>query len=82
MDLCKEIIISILKDEDLEISFPNLEYEISKAVELRCYKALKEIKSILADDTLEDETCFERIEKIVCLFEEMGSTCGGRHDFG
>ena len=55
---------------------------ICKIVEGVCYQTLQHIKSILEDDSLEDEACFEKIEAIVCLFEEIDSGCGTRHDFG
>lgn len=45
-------------------------------------RALRNIQKILADDTLDDPTCFHRIEAIVSLLEDMGFSCGGRHDFG
>ena len=48
----------------------------------RCYQALEEIRGILADDTIDDEGCFYRIEEIVRVFEKIGSNGGGRHDFG
>ena len=51
-------------------------------VELECYKALQKIKAVIEDDNLEDESCFRKVEEIVCIFEEMGSSGGGRHDFG
>ena len=35
-----------------------------------------------AYETLSDESCFARIEAIVSLLEELGISCGGRHDFG
>ena len=47
-----------------------------------CYRALGDIRRILADETLSDETCFRRIEAIVCALEDAGISCGGRHDFG
>ena len=43
---------------------------------------LLKIRDILADETLNDEACFQKIEAIVSLFEEMGISPGGRHDFG
>ena len=46
-----------------------------------CYIALKKIKAIIEDDSLDDNQCFEKIEQIVLLFEQMGSDGGGRHDF-
>ncbi|MBQ9979634.1 MAG: hypothetical protein IJP23_01050 [Oscillospiraceae bacterium] len=54
----------------------------SQFVESECYKALKKIKAILEDHTLTDRECFMQIEEIVRVFEEIGSGCGNRHDFG
>ena len=45
-------------------------------------RALRNIQEILGDDTLDDPECFHRIEAIVSLLEDMGLSCGGRHDFG
>ena len=45
-------------------------------------RALLKIRDILADDTLDDPACFQRIEAIVSLLEDLGTRCGGRHDFG
>ena len=51
-------------------------------MEIVYYQALNEIKNIIEDDELEDPDCFEKIEKIVRLFESLGSNGGNRHDFG
>lgn len=56
--------------------------DISKIVEDECYKALQKIKSIIHDDSLKDAECFMKIEEIVCTLEQIGSSGGGRHDFG
>ncbi len=45
-------------------------------------KALRKIRDVLDDDTLEDRTCFHRIEQIVPVFEELDPGAGSRHDFG
>jgi len=45
-------------------------------------RALRRIQTILADDTLSDPECFQKIEAIVSLLEDLGISCGGRHDFG
>ena len=45
-------------------------------------RALRQIQGILADDTLSDETCFAKIDAIVGVPEDLGISCGGRHDFG
>lgn len=47
-----------------------------------CYRALLQIREILADPSLSDPECFERIEKIVGVLEELGTDAGSRHDFG
>ena len=82
MELYKEILCKILAREEICITFPNLKLDAEKIVELECYKTLERIKAILADDALNDEECFMKIEEIVCAFEAMGSTGVGRHDFG
>lgn len=60
----------------------DLNIDAEKLAELRCYQDLEQIKEIIEDDTLEDAACFEKIERIVCAFEEMGIAGGSRHDFG
>ena len=45
-------------------------------------RALLRIRDILADDSLSDERCFQKIEAVVTLLEELGISCGERHDFG
>lgn len=44
-------------------------------------RVLLKIRDILGDETLSDQECFYKIEEIVSLFETLGITCGGRHDF-
>ena len=45
-------------------------------------RALLQIRNILADETLSDQSCFAKIEAIVTLLENLGISSGGRHDFG
>lgn len=73
MQLNQEMLIYLLKREgfDLQRDFDN-----------ECYRALAKIREVLRDDTLEDEECFMRIERIITIYEEMGSGGGTRHDFG
>ena len=82
MELYKEILAHALSQQRAEIVFSNLHMDAAQIVELECYKALQKIKAIIEDDSLEDDTCFKKIEEIVCAFEQMGSSGGGRHDFG
>ena len=82
MELYKEILAQILSQQNAQIIFPDLHLDAAKIVELECYKALQKIKAVIEDDNLDDESCFRKVEEIVCTFEEMGSSGGGRHDFG
>lgn len=82
MDLYKEILVNILEQENVEITFTNLTINSEKIIENQCYKALNEIKSIIEDDSLDDKECFMKIEKIVTTLENIGSNGGNRHDFG
>ena len=68
MELYKEILVELSKQQEI-------------AVDSVCYRALKKIKEILQDDTLKDEECFQQIEVILCVLEEIGSNGGCRHDF-
>ena len=81
MELLKEIMIQVLMSEDIQISFPGLQLDIAQIVESKCYQAIKRIKAIIEDDSLEDAECFMKIEEIVCALEELGSGGGSRHDF-
>ena len=83
MELYQEILCHVLANEKVQVSFPELvNTDVTKVVELECYKALGKIKAILEDDAFADSECFQQIEEIVCTFEELGSGGGNRHDFG
>lgn len=49
--------------------------------EMRCYEALRKIKAVLEDESLTDAACFQKIEEMINIFEEIGSDGGSRHDF-
>lgn len=82
MELYKEILVSVLQKRQVRVLFPRLKINASEIVGLECYKALRKIRAILADDRLEDAECFQKIEEIVQVFKQMHAGCGGRHDFG
>ena len=79
MELYKEILSDALSQYLSGCTLPQTEAQL---VESRCCNALKKIKAIIQDDSLDDRECFEKIEQIVCVFEEIGSSGGSRHDFG
>lgn len=82
MELYKELLVQLLKEEQVQVSFVNEPINLHELLESRCYQTLCKIKSVIEDDTLDDLTCFMKIEEIICVFEDMGSSGGFRHDFG
>jgi len=81
MDLLKGILRQILAEEDVHITFPELSADLEGILQSECCKTLTKIKAVLEDNSLDDAACFARIEEIVCIFENIGCHCGGRHDF-
>lgn len=81
MHLYNEILANTLQNDRLPFCRDNLIAMCDTLVELKCYNALKMIKMILEDNTVDDLQCFDKIEQIVRLFEELGSDAGNRHDF-
>ena len=55
--------------------------QVESIIHTRCYQALCSIRNILSDERLDDAACFERIERILEVFEQLGSDGGSRHDF-
>lgn len=82
MELYKEILVKILADEEIQVTFPNLKVNPTEIVESESYRALQRIKAVLDDDNLTDSECFMKIEEIIYIFESLGISCGVRHDFG
>lgn len=73
MQLNQEMLFQLLKRESLDLK---------KDFDSECYRALVKIREVIRDDTLNDEECFLKIEKIIDIYEEIGSGGGIRHDFG
>ena len=82
MVLYIEILSKVLAGQEMQVTFPNLTMSVEDMLQMKCYQALKRIKQIIQDETLTDGECFCQIEEIICLFEELGSNGGWRHDFG
>lgn len=82
MELYRDMLCRILETEEFEILLPKWKMSVEDMVEMKCYQALQEIKRILEDDERSDGECFESIEKIIAVFEALGSGINERHDFG
>ena len=54
--------------------------EIQTLLTERSVRALAEIHRVLDEDT-PDETCFEKIERVIKVYEAIGADGGARPDF-
>ena len=54
--------------------------EIQTLLKERSMRALAEIRRVL-DENTPDETCFEKIERVIKGYEAIGADGGARHDF-
>ena len=79
MQVLQRMVADMLSRGEVTLS---LSQETMDYVEKRCFVLLERIRQILADDTLDDPECFQRIEEIVSFLESNGIDCGTRHDFG
>lgn len=75
MDLLQEIIEKIKKDDAENLILPNSQISIKPILAFRCYVALKSIKAVLDNDSLNEDDCWLNIKHIVDIFEELGSDC-------
>ena len=82
MVLLKEIFLQALNSGEISVSFSSAEGSIADVINGKCYQALQKIKAVMEDDSLGDQECFMKIEEIICVLEEVGSSGGFRHDFG
>lgn len=77
-----ELYHEILADYYAEHGYLDQMLDGTAVVRDMCYQAICQIKAVLEDDTMDDPECFARIERIVCVLEEMGLDADMRHDFG
>ena len=82
MKLYQEILAHYLSQQDAQILFPGLSIDATTIIEAECLQIIKEIQTVIADDSLDDPECFMRMEEIVSVLEGHGIDCGTRHDFG
>ena len=82
MQLYKEILTQILSNQEIHITFPNLNINPTEIIQSESYQALQKIKAVITDDSLTDSECFMKIEEIINIFETLVSGGGTRHDFG
>ncbi|MBQ8605205.1 MAG: hypothetical protein IJ408_00570 [Clostridia bacterium] len=81
MELYKEILIHALEKQSVQVFFPEFNIKPEQIIESVCYQTLCQIRNTVRNPDLDDKECFERIEEIICTFENIGSDGGFRHDF-
>lgn len=79
MDILMRVLADKLEKGEIKLE---IHREVIAEIEKECMEVLRRIQGILADDSMEDPECFERIEQIVCAMESIGLSCGSRHDYG
>lgn len=82
MEEFKDVWAQALAVENIRGRLSDFCIEPMAIVELKCFQAIEIIKEILEDDTLKDVDCFLKIEEIICCLEDLGLSCGTRHNFG
>ena len=69
-------------NEDLKViisvALKQMNIDYAQIIELKSLQTLQKIKTVIEDDSLSD---FECVERIVRIFESIGSDGGNRHDF-
>lgn len=81
MELYEEIFLKEVREAAMNGAVLKDSIHAERIVMNACYAALEQIRAILKDETLDDRDCFQKIEEIVCVYEQLGSDCGSRHDF-
>ena len=79
MDILMRVLADKLEKGEIKLE---IDREVTAEIEKECMEVLGRIRAILADESVEDPECFERIEQIVCAMESIGLNCGSRHDYG
>lgn len=81
MEFYLNILAKLLIENGAQVTISCGEETLEQMMKERYCQALKEIRDVLDDDTLDDPECFQRIEKIVEIYESFGADAGSRHDF-
>ena len=81
MDFSLNLLAKLLMDSGVRVEISCGEEVLERLLLHRCVQALRDIREVLDDDTLNDPECFRRIEKIVEIYEALDVGTGSRHDF-
>lgn len=71
MEFALKVLAKMLIDQGAQVTISCKEEALEQLMQDRCCQALREIRDVLADDTLEDPECFRRIERIVEIYGDI-----------
>jgi hypothetical protein len=77
MSLLNDMLRKEIKNT-ISSAIKNMNVDYETIINLKSFTALQKIKTVIEDDSLSD---FECVERIVRIFESIGSDGGSRHDF-
>ena len=87
MEIVDELDLALLRQMERELLLETVyderrlsDAEIQTLLKERSVRSLAEIHRVL-DENTPDETCFEKIERVVKVYEAIGADGGARHDF-
>ena len=78
----QELVARLAENEKVEVTLLGIKTPLEEMVAARCFDILWKIKEVIDDESLNDPECFQKIESIIQLLEDAGSSGGVRHDFG
>ena len=77
MEVYKDLVAKQIGEIMLS-TFENTQIDYAAIAADASYQALQKIKAVISDDSLSDFDC---VERIVSIFEALGSDGGNRHDW-
>lgn len=79
MELYKKVLNTALKKQHFFTDTSNSTINAKEIVESECYVVLKAIKDIVEDDTISNEKCIYKIERIIKVLNSIGCNCKKRN---
>ena len=87
MEIVEELELALLRQMERELLLETVyderrlsDAEMKTPLNELSVRALAEIRRIL-DENTPDEVCFEKIERVIKVYEAIGADGGARHDF-
>ena len=76
MQLATELLAKLLENQQINVTFPNLNLTAPELLEASSYQALCQIREILCDNQLSDPECFEKLNVLSACLSSLAQTVG------